>query len=190
MNIRNKTTAIILAILTFVLGSILLTIIIFYTLGYPLSSFADHQTYVFSAILVSVFLASMVYSQGPDEQAIQIAKILDDSLGVSVEEKDIRTILNKIKRIPPFVVNKYVSMNINLIEELEEQIEDYKSNLTDENLLKIRKIIETPAEELQAISYDIYTVTEMEQFKIMSPPEATPLIASNAAELKRILFDE
>lgn len=190
MILRNKTTAIILAILTFILGSILLTSIIFYLLGYPLSSLAEHQIEMFSAILVSAFLASMVYSQGPDEQAIKVAKILDNSLAISVEEKDISKILKSVQRIPPFVVNKYVSLNINLAEELEEQISDYKDKLTDDDLLKIRKIIETPVEELQTILNELYLETNIEQFKIMADPKAKPLIDLNVRELRRILFDE
>ncbi len=188
--IKNKTTAIILAILTFILGSILLTSIIFYLFGYPLSSIPEHQLYVFFAILVSAVLASIVYGRGSKERASNVAKILDESFGISVEEKVVWKILNTLDQLPPFVVNKYVSLNINAVEEFEDKIKERKSKLSDEDLLKIRKILEAPVEELQDVLNELYQVTNMEQFKIMSDPKAKQLIDLNVRELKRVLFDE
>lgn len=188
--IKNKTAAIILAVLTFLLGSVLLVSIIFYILGYPLSSIWDHQLYVFSAILASAVLASFVYGRGSKERASNVAKLLDESFGIEINEKTIWKVLRTVEQLPPFVINKYVSMNINAIEEFETQIEDYKSQLTDEDLLKIRKIIETPIPELQDILNKLYLETNLEQFKILADPQAEPLIALNLQELKRILFNE
>lgn len=184
--IKNKTTAIILAILTFIIASVLLTSIIFYLFRYPLSAIAEHQPYVFLAILVSAMLASMVYGRGSKERASNVAKILDDSIGISVEEKDIWNILNTIEQFPPFVANKYVSLNINAVEEFEDKIEDYKNKLSEEDLFKIRKIIETPVEELQDVLNELYLETNMEQFKIMADPKAKPFIDLNVRELRRI----
>lgn len=189
MIIQNKTTAIILAILTFVLGSIMLTGLIFYLFGYPLSSLAEHQLYVFFAILVSAVIASMVYGRGSKERASNVAKILEKSLQIQVKESDIWKVLSTLDQLPPFVVDKYVAMKINVVEELEDQIEDYKKNLSEEDLLKIRKVIETPVEELQGVLNELYLETKMEQFKKMAAPEAKPLIELNVQELKKILFN-
>lgn len=186
--IKNKTTAIILAILTFILGSILLTSIIFYLFGYPLSSLAEHQLYFFFAILVSAVLVSMVYGRGSKERASNVAKILENTLSISVEEKDIWKILNTIEQLPPYVVEKYVSLDINAVEEFEDQIKNYRNKLSEEDLLKIRKIIDTPVEDLQDVLSELYQETNMEQFKIMADPEAKPLIDLNIQELRRILF--
>lgn len=188
--IQNKVTAIILAILTFILGSVLLTGIIFYFFGYPLSSLAEHQLYVFFAILISAMLASMVYGRGSKERASNVAKILEDSLGISVEEKDIWKILNTIEQLPPYVVDKYVSLDINAVDEFEDQIKDYKNKLGEEDLLKIKKIIDTPVKELQDVLNELYQETNMEQFKIMADPKAKPLIDLNVRELRRVLFYE
>jgi hypothetical protein len=187
--IKNKTIAIILAIFTFLAVSTLLTIIIFYLFGYPLSSLAEHQLYVFLAILAGALAASMVYGRGTKERAAEVAQILNNSLGISVEEKVIWKVLNTLDQLPPFVVNKYVTMNINAVEEFEDQINDQKNKLSDDDLLKIRKIIENPVDKLQEVLNELYTVTDMEQFKIMADPTAKPLIELNLGELKRVLFN-
>ncbi len=188
--IQNKKTAIVLALLTFILGSVLLISVIFYLFGYPLSSISEHQLYVFFTILVSAVFASMVYGRGSKERASKVAVILDESLGISVKEKDIWKILSTLEQLPPYVVKRYVSLNINAVEELEDQIEDYKNKLSDDDLLKIRKIVETPVDELQILLNELYLETKLEQFKILAEPEAEPLIEINVQELKRVIFDE
>lgn len=187
--IKNKGIAIILAIFSFIAVSVLLTFTIFYLFGYPLSSIAEHQLYVFLSILAGAIVASMVYGRGTKERASKVAQILNNLLGISVEEKVIWKILNTLDQLPPFVVNKYVTLNINVVEEFEDQIMDQKNKLSDEDLLKIRKIIESPSEKLQEVLNELYTETDMEQFKIMANPAAKPLIDLNLGELKRVLFD-
>jgi ABC-type multidrug transport system fused ATPase/permease subunit len=187
--IQNKTTAITLAVLTFILMSVLLVIVIFYIFGYSLSSLSENQIYIFFAILVSAVLASMVYGRGSKERANQVKEILEESLGITVNEKDIYKILRTIEQIHPSVVNKYVSLDINVVEEFDDRIEIYKKELSDEELSKIKKIIEPPIEELQVILGKLYLETGMEQFKILAEPEAKPLIELNLQELKKILFD-
>ena len=188
--VQNKTTAIILSILTFVIGSILLVNGIFYLLGYPISSFGEHQLYVFFAILLSAILASIVYGRGSKERASQVKEILEESLGITFNEKDIYKVLRTIEQVPPFVVNKYVSLNINAVEEFDDRIYKYKKDLNKDDLSNIRKIVETPVEELQTLLDKLYLETKMEQFKILAGPDAKPLIEINLLELKRALFDE
>lgn len=188
--IKNKTLAIILAVLTFILGSALFTGIIFYIAGLHLSSIweGQNQLYLFTAILAAAVLASFVYGRGSMERASKVAKILDGSLGIEVKDKDIWRVLRTVEQMPPVVINKYVSMNINAAYEFKSQIEEYKDKLTDEDLLKIRKIIETPVIELQNLLNELYLETKLEQFKILAEKEARPLIELNLEELKRILF--
>jgi hypothetical protein len=188
--IQNKYTAIILAVLTFILGSFLLTSLIFYLLQYPLSSIPDHQNYLFLAILTSALLASLVYGRGSKERASRVVNILEESFGITYPEKDIYKVLRIIEQLPSFVVQKYIDMKINAAEEFEDQIKDYKNKSSEEDLSKIKNIIETPIEQLQDLSYKLYLETELEQFKLMSEPQALPLIELNIKELKRILFDE
>lgn len=174
------------------LGSVLLIGIIFYLAKIPLSSIweGQNQLYVFSAILASAVLASMVYGRGSNERASNVAKILDESLGIKIKDKDIWRVLRVVEQMHPVLVNKYVSMNINAAEEFKNKIEDYKTKLTDEDLLKIGKIIETPVPELQNLLNELYLETKLEQFKILADPKAESLIELNLEELKRILFNE
>ncbi len=187
--IRNKTIAIILAVLTFIIGSILITGIIFYVMGFPFSSISEHQTFVFLAILVSAGLASLVYGRGSTERASKATKLLNESLGLELKENDVWKVLRTVEQLPPFTVNKYVSLNINAVEEFEDQVKEYKAHLAREDLLKIKKIIEMPVPELQNILNNLYLETNMEQFKILSEPEARPLLELNIQELKRVLFN-
>jgi hypothetical protein len=192
MLIKNKKLAIIAAILTFIAGTVLFTGIIVYIGRIPLSSMWDgqNQLYFFSAVLVAGALASLVYGRGSTERASKAIKVFDESLGIGIKKNDMWKILRAVEQMPPFVVNQYISMDINASKEFEDQIKDYKSKIGDEDLLKIRKIIETPVGELQKVSEKLYTETKLEHFKILAQPEAEPLITINLQELKKILFNE
>lgn len=187
--IKNKTHAIILAVLTFILGSIALVSILFLILGYPLSSIPEHQLYVFTMILISALLASRVYGRGSKERASRVVQLLEKSFGISVKENVTWRVLRTIDQLPPFVVNKYISLNINAVNEFDDKIKVYKKVLSEEDLFKIKKIVDTPVDKLQKILYQLYQVTDMEQFKILSEPDAKEFITMNLQELKKILFD-
>jgi hypothetical protein len=188
--IKNKTIAIVLAVLTFILGSVLLVCLIFYLAGLPLSSIPENQTYAVFAILVSAVLASLVYGRGSKERASVVAEYLNEKLEIEVEGKDIRGLIDLLEKFPPFVINSYVSENINGVKEFEEQIKEQTSHLTEEDLSKIRKVMEMPVPELQNLLNDLYLRTKLEQFKTLGEPKAEPLIALNLKELKKILFNE
>jgi hypothetical protein len=190
--IKNKKLAIILALLTFVVGSILLTVIIFYIAKIPLSSIweSQNQLYVFSAILVSAVLASMVYGRGSKQKAAKSAEFLNEKLNLGIQGEDIGRLLKLLEKFPPFVVNAYISKDINAVKEFESQIKEQTAQLTDEDLLKVRKIIEMQVPELQKILNGLYLITTMEQLKILAEPRAEPLIELNLNELRRILFND
>ena len=111
-------------------------------------------------------------------------------MGIEVKQKDMWRILRAVEQMPPFVVDKYVSTNLNGVEWFKDQIMDYKAKLDDEDLLKIRKFMETPVPELQNLMEKLYEETKLEQFKILAGPEAQELIVINLEELKKILFEE
>ncbi len=188
--IKNKTIAAILAVLTFIVGSVLLTVAIFYALGYPLSSIPQNQPFVFLAILVSAFLASRVYGRGSSERAANATKYLNETLGLKLSEKDVWKALRAVEHMPPYAINKYITLNINAVDEFEVRITDYTDKLSDEELQTIKKIIEIPVPELQNILDNLYLETKLEQFKVLSGPEARPLIELNIKELKKLLFNE
>ena len=188
--IENKTTAIILAVITFIVGTAFFVGIIFYFAGYPLSSLAEHQLYVFFAVLIGVVLASLVYGRGSNERASKASQRVDELLGVKVKTNDMWRILRGVEQLPPFVIKDYITKDINAIEYYEEGIKEYKTKLTDENLREIKKIINKPVPELQNVLTELYLETKLEQFKILADPSAEHLITLNLQELKRVLFNE
>lgn len=187
---KNKIIAIILAVLTFLLGSVLFIYVIFYISGYPLTSIPQHQLYAFFGILVSAVLASMVYGSGRKERAENLTKYLNESLELEIKEDYIKEVLSIVERAPPFLINVYVSKDMNAVESFESQIEKYKSQLTDEDRLIIRRIIEMPIPELQNLLNDIYMKTNLEQFKILADSKSEPFLTLNVRELKKVLFNE
>lgn len=190
--IKNKTLAIILSILTFIVGSVVLTVAAFYIAKIPLSSIweGQNQFILFSAILVSAIFASIVYGRGSKQKAAESAEFLNEKLNLQIEGKDIEVLLKLLGKFPPFVVNSYISKEINAVKEFEDAIKENTAQLTDEDLLKVRKIVEMPVPELQIILSELYEITNMEQLKILSEPRAEPLIELNIIELKKILFNE
>lgn len=186
--IKNKTIAIGLSALTFVLGSILLTGVIFYLARIPISSIweGQNQLYFFFAVLVSAALASMVYGRGSKQRAEQATDFLSQKLDLEIKEKDMGKLLKLLENFPPYVVNDYVSQNINVVKEFENTIMDNTTQLKGEDLQNIRKILETPVPELQNLLKELYLITGMEQLKILAEPGAEPLIKLNVEELKRI----
>ncbi|MGA2676679.1 MAG: hypothetical protein ACLQG5_00760 [Methanobacterium sp.] len=188
--INNKIIAIIAAIIAFILGSILVISIIFYFFGYPLSSIFQHQTYAFSGILVGVILASIVYGNRRKELAMNLTQVLDDSLDLEIKEEDVKKVINTVQRIPPFLINVYVDKDMNAVESFKDQISKYKSQLTDEDKIIIRRILEMPIPELQNLLNKSYLKTNLEQFKILAEPKSEAFLTLNLKELKKILIEE
>lgn len=187
--IKNKTLAIILASLTFIVGSIVITIAAFYIAKIPLSAIwqGNNQYILFMAILVSAILASMVYGRGTKQKADESAEFLNEKLNIQISGKEIGKLLKLLENFPPFVVNMYISKNINAVEEFEIQIKEQITKLNDKDLSKAREIIEMPIPDLQDILNELYSITSMEQLKILSETRAEPLIKLNLEEMKRVL---
>jgi hypothetical protein len=127
---------------------------------------------------------------GSNENASHLEKYLNESLELEINEDDLRGLLSMFERVPPFLLKIAVSRNMNAVKSFESQIEDYKSQLTDEDRLKIRKIIEMPIPELQKLLNKVYLKTNYEQFKILSNAKAKSFLALNLQELKVVLFNE
>lgn len=192
MLIQNKKLAIIASILTFIVASVIFTSIMLYIGKIPLSALweSQNQLYFFTGILLAGGLATIVYGRGGTEKSKRAVKVVDEMLGIEVDKKDMWRIIRAVEQMPPFALNKYVSDNINGVEWFEDQILDYKSKLDEEDLLKIKKVLEMPVGELQNILGRLYEETNLDQFKILADPEAEELITINLQELKKILFDE
>lgn len=179
-----------MAVLTFIAGSVIITSAIFYLLGYPISSISEHQIYAAFAILVSAGLASLVYGRGSNDRAKKASQCLDETMGITVDPKTMWKILRAVEQMPVFVVRDYVLKDINAVEAYDEMIIDYKSKISEEDMLKIKKVLDTPVPRLQEVLSELYHVTNLEQFKIIADPVAEHLILVNLEELKKVLFTD
>ncbi|MGZ7117914.1 MAG: hypothetical protein ACXVHS_10815 [Methanobacterium sp.] len=188
--IKDRAMAIILAVLTFIFGSIIILWVIFYLAGLPLSSISQNQLYVFFAILISAILASLVYGRGSKQKSSDAAEFLNEKLDLEIKEEEIGGLLRTLKRFPPFLVNSYISKDINAVKEFKDPIKEHTAQLTDKDIFKIRKILEIPVSDLQDLLNELYLITNLEQLRILAEPRARPFIELNLEELKKILFNE
>ncbi len=105
-----------------------------------------------------------------------------------ITEKDVVDMMDLFTKVPAFMLKRVVSKNSNVVEMFESQIESYKSQLSTEDINKIKKVLEMPIPELQEILKKAYEETHKEQFKILADPKAKPFIAKNFQELKKSVF--
>ena len=103
-------------------------------------------------------------------------------------EHDVLQFMDQFTKAPPLLLKIVVSGNSNVVTSFHGQIEEYKNNLTPEELLKIQKVMEMPTEELQEILNRAYSQTHQEQLKILADRKAKPFIEKNLRELEKILF--
>ena len=107
---------------------------------------------------------------------------------IEITEQDVLQFMDQFTRVPPLLLKIVVSGNSNVITSFRGRIEDYKNNLSEEDMLKIRKVMDMPTEELQEILKSAYYQTNQEQLKILADPKAKPFIEKNLRELRKILF--
>ena len=125
---------------------------------------------------------------GSNENASHLEKYLNESLELEINEDDLRGLLSMFERVPPFLLKIAVSRNMNAVKSFESQIEAYKSQLTDIELLKIEMVMNMPVPELQVILYNAYASTNKKQLKILADSNAVPFIEKNLKELEKVLF--
>lgn len=107
---------------------------------------------------------------------------------VKITEKDVIRLMDSFTKVPAIILRGIVSKNANVVKTFEGQIKDYKDQLSDEEIAKIKKVTEMRVPELQKILNEAYAETGKEQLKILADPKAEPFIAKNLQELKNILL--
>lgn len=105
---------------------------------------------------------------------------------VKITEEDVMGIMDVFTKVPPFLLKGFVNRRSNLVNKFQSQIKDQKSQLSDEDLAKINKVMHMPVNELQDILYKVYAETGQKQLQILAAPPAEPFISVNLKELKRI----
>jgi hypothetical protein len=106
---------------------------------------------------------------------------------IKITEEDVLGLMDSFTRVPSFILKRMVSKNLNVVKSFESQILEYKSQLTDEELLKIEIVMNMPVPELQEILYNVYESSSKQQLKILADSNAEPFIIKNLVQLK-LLF--
>ncbi len=109
---------------------------------------------------------------------------------VNITEEDVMEIMDQFTKVPNLILKRMVSRNVNVVKKFENQILDHKSKLLDNELLKIRKVIEMQIPELQEILLKVYKNTNKKQLKTLADPKAQPFIETNLTYLDTIYFKE
>ncbi len=107
---------------------------------------------------------------------------------IKITEDDVMGVLGLFTKVPSILLKSMVSRNVNVVKSFESQIKAYKNKLSDEELLKIKKVMEMSVPELQKILGNTYKSTHKKQLKILADPKAESFIERNLKELRQLLF--
>ncbi|UTB32024.1 MAG: hypothetical protein NKF70_11045 [Methanobacterium sp. ERen5] len=76
-----------------------------------------------------------------------------------------------------------------MVKSFEGKILEYREQLADDELAKIKVVLEMPTSELRKILHNAYKKSGKKQLKILSEENAEPFIEKNLDALKKILFN-
>lgn len=113
---------------------------------------------------------------------------MESQTDIIITEADVVGLMDSFTKVPSFILKKMVSKNLNVVKSFESQIESYKCQLTNLELLKIEKVMNMPVPDLQNILYNAYVSTNKKQLKILADTNAGPFIEKNLNELEKVLF--
>jgi hypothetical protein len=122
------------------------------------------------------------------EYTWRLNKKMESYPDINITEEDVVGLMDNFTKVPSFILKRMVSRNLNVVKSFESQIEAYKCQLTDMELLKIEKVMNMPVPELQVILYNAYESTNKKQLQILSDPNAAAFIEKNLNELEKVLF--
>lgn len=106
---------------------------------------------------------------------------------IKITEKDVIEIMDVFTRVPLLILKMVVKGNKNVVKSFESQIKEHYAHLTEEEMVKIEKVMAMSVPELQRILKNAYAETQQKQLKILASPSADPFIARNMQELKTVL---
>jgi hypothetical protein len=109
---------------------------------------------------------------------------------IKITEKDVIGLLDIFTKVPSIILKGIVVGKSNVVNSFESQILEYKEKLSEEEISKIKVVLEMPISELRDILLKSYKKTGKKQLKILSEPKAEPFIKKNLTALEKILFKE
>lgn len=107
---------------------------------------------------------------------------------IEITKEDVLGLMDQFTRVPPLLLKIVISKNFNVVKSFQGQIEDYKNKLSQEEILKIKKVLDMPVFELQKILLRTYAETHQKQLKILADPKSQPFIEKNLKYVGEILF--
>ncbi|MDP3066799.1 MAG: hypothetical protein Q8N08_08695, partial [Methanobacteriaceae archaeon] len=72
-----------------------------------------------------------------------------ESPEATITEQDVMALMDVFTKVPPFLLKSSIARNTNLVQKFRPQIEGFKNDLSKEEILKIRKVIDMPVPVLQ-----------------------------------------
>lgn len=108
---------------------------------------------------------------------------------VKISEDDVIGLLDIFTKVPSIILKGVVARKSNVVKSFEGQILEYKEQLSDEEISKIKLVLKMPVSELREILYRSYKKTGKKQLKILSDPSAEPFIEKNLKQLETIMFN-
>lgn len=109
---------------------------------------------------------------------------------IKITEEDVIGLLDIFTKVPSIILKGIVAGKSNVVKSFEGQILEYKTKLSDEEISKIKVVLEMPVSELREILYRSYKKTGKKQLKILSEPKAEPFIEKNLDAIEKILFKD
>jgi hypothetical protein len=107
---------------------------------------------------------------------------------VIITEKDVLEVMDQFTRVPPLLLKIAINKNSNVVKTFESQILGHINQISEEQMLKINKVLEMPVTDLQDILKKAYMETPQKQLKMLADPKAEPFITKNLQELENIIF--
>jgi hypothetical protein len=108
---------------------------------------------------------------------------------IKITEEDVIDLLHIFTKVPSLILKGVVARNSNVVKSFEGQILGYREQLGEDELAKIRVVLQMPKSELREILRRAYEKTGKKQLKILSDGKAEPFIEKNLAEIEKILFN-
>lgn len=108
---------------------------------------------------------------------------------IKITEEDVIDLLHVFTKVPSLILKGVVARRSNVVKSFEGQILEYKEQLSDYELAKVKAVLEMPTSELREILRRSYEKTGKKQLKILSEEKAEPFIEKNLAALEKILFE-
>lgn len=108
-------------------------------------------------------------------------------MGNEITVDDVMEFQGIFSLMPAFVFEGVAKKKKNLIKKFEPKIRSYLDSASEEDLNKIRKVVNADIDELQVTMGEAYKKTNDKHFKILADPKYKEFVELNFNELKMMM---